>query len=221
MSFVWLGNANIEPPVSMAVAPKAVEAAFRAHGNGEAGKSKRSRAIGRHGRVAITVPAVLPYVSRMGFKAFSVGMPPLQSMPPAPPVFAHYDADGGARVALMDANALGFIRTGAAMGVATDLLSRPDSRTVGTVRRRQRGAPATGSGGSSAPAADACDVVSGCDIVVTATTSHAPIFDSAWVEPGTHISAVGSNFADRCAIDAATVAHAALVAVDVLDQVQE
>ena len=237
MNFVWLGNADIERLVSMDVALRAVKAAFRAHGNGEAGNCKRSRATGPHGLLAITGPAVLPHVSRIGFKAFSVGLPPFQSVPRAPPVFALYDADGGALLALMDAEALGFIRPGAATGVATDLLSRPDSRTVGlfgagnvalrqleavarvrSIERIRRDEPRCRSprevlciaterlGVETVPAADACDAVSGCDIVITATTSHAPLFDAAWVEPGTHINAVGSNFADRCEIDAATVA---------------
>jgi len=252
MTCLWLGNADIERLVSMDVALKAVEAAFRAHGKGEADNCKRSRAIGPHGLLAVTGPAVLPHVSRMGFKAFSVGLPPFQSVPRAPPVFALYDADGGMLLALMDAETLGFIRTGAATGVATDLLSRADSRTVGLfgagnvalrqleavtrVRSIERirvmsrdadrrakfcGIATKRLGVETVPAAGARDAVSGCDIVITATTSQAPLFDAAWVDPGTHINAVGSNFTDRCEIDAATVARAALVAVDALDQAQE
>ena len=36
------------------------------------------------------------------------------------------------------------------------------------------------------------DAVKGCDIILTATTSHSPVFDGEWLEEGTHINAIGA-----------------------------
>lgn len=53
--------------------------------------------------------------------------------------------------------------------------------------------------------------VAGADIVVTATTAHAPLFDHDWLEPGTHINAVGACVAAHRELDAATVAAARFI----------
>lgn len=42
-------------------------------------------------------------------------------------------------------------------------------------------------------------------IIVTATSSHAPLFDGAWLQPGTHISGVGSHLATAREVDTATI----------------
>ena len=43
------------------------------------------------------------------------------------------------------------------------------------------------------PAASAEDTVRGSDIVSTVTTAATPLFDAAWLSPGTHINGAGSN----------------------------
>src|SRR5215217_3869485 len=131
MSLVWLDDADVERLLPMKNALAAVESAFREQGRGTAVNAKRSRARGPGGLLNITGPAVLPHIGRMGFKAFSVGLPPFHSVTRAPAVFTLYDADGGALLAVMAAESLGFIRTGAATGVATDRMSRQDSHVVG------------------------------------------------------------------------------------------
>jgi ornithine cyclodeaminase/alanine dehydrogenase-like protein (mu-crystallin family) len=49
--------------------------------------------------------------------------------------------------------------------------------------------------------------VRGADIVVTATTASSPVIDVSWLEPGSHINAVGTGFE----IDAAALAAAELL----------
>ncbi len=48
------------------------------------------------------------------------------------------------------------------------------------------------------------------DIVVTATNSSVPVFESGWIQPGTHITAMGSSTPAYCEIDGATMAAASL-----------
>jgi ornithine cyclodeaminase/alanine dehydrogenase-like protein (mu-crystallin family) len=59
------------------------------------------------------------------------------------------------------------------------------------------------------------DCIEGADIVVTATSSKEPVFESSWISPGTHVNASGSNWADRRELPAELIyERAAIVAVD-------
>jgi ornithine cyclodeaminase len=55
------------------------------------------------------------------------------------------------------------------------------------------------------------DAVRDSDLIVTATTSNAPVLSREWLKPGAHINAVGSHRPDQREIDGATVALAKLV----------
>jgi ornithine cyclodeaminase len=58
------------------------------------------------------------------------------------------------------------------------------------------------------------EAVSAADIVVTATPARKPIVQSEWVRPGTHITAVGSDFPDKQELDPELLARAVVVADD-------
>src|SRR5581483_12190508 len=62
------------------------------------------------------------------------------------------------------------------------------------------------------------EAVAQADIVVTATTSRDPVVHGAWLRPGTHVNAMGSNWANRREIDAEAVERSEVIAVDALDQ---
>jgi ornithine cyclodeaminase/alanine dehydrogenase-like protein (mu-crystallin family) len=62
------------------------------------------------------------------------------------------------------------------------------------------------------------DAVAGCDLVVSVTASKEPVFDGNWLEPGTHVSGVGSNSPGKCELDLATFQRSRIV-VDFKDQV--
>jgi alanine dehydrogenase len=64
--------------------------------------------------------------------------------------------------------------------------------------------------------AQAC--VEGADIVVTATASKVPVFETSWIAPGTHVNGTGSNWAQRRELPAELVYEkAAIVAVDSIE----
>ena len=69
-----------------------------------------------------------------------------------------------------------------------------------------------------APTAEAA--VRGADIIVTVTTSHAPVIASEWVEPHAFVAAVGSNYRNRAEVPAELVARAQTVVVDQLAAAQ-
>jgi ornithine cyclodeaminase len=51
-------------------------------------------------------------------------------------------------------------------------------------------------------------------VIGTVTTAALPLFDAAWLEPGTHINAAGSNSLIRQELSEAAVRRCDLVAVD-------
>jgi len=160
-----------------------------------------------------------------------------------------YRAESGELTALIEADYLGQVRTGAASAVATKYMARPEARVLGiigtgtqartqlaavsevrelqTIRAfgRDRGRlenycremsqalrkPVT-------PAASAEETVRGADIVITATNSMTPIVSGAWLAAGTHINAIGANFAQKRELESDAVDRAAIIAVDSIQQ---
>ena len=160
-----------------------------------------------------------------------------------------YDAATAEPLALIEANALGQIRTGAATGVATRLLAPPGPAQVGMIgsgfqawtqleavaavrpvtqarvwsrseeKRTRFAAEASAAFGIGAVAATSAeDAIRGAGIVITATYAKDPVIDDAWVAPGAHVNAAGSNQAGRREIPAELVRRASLIAVDSLEQ---
>ena len=124
--------------------------------------------------------------------------------------------------ALVEGSAVNCYRTAAADAVATDALARPDAevltlfgtghqaayeaQAIARIRklsrvlvvgrdpaRTQAFAQKLRSSNLPAEAAEAETAVRAADIVATATTATAPLFKAAWVQPGTHISSMGSD----------------------------
>jgi ornithine cyclodeaminase/alanine dehydrogenase-like protein (mu-crystallin family) len=160
-----------------------------------------------------------------------------------------YRASTNALLALIEADLLGRIRTGAASGVATRYLAREDSRSLGLIgtgwqahtqavaicavrpiervfvygRDPQRRSTFAGTL-ASAVAADVVAVdtpraaIEHADVVATMTSSAIPVFDGAWLRPGAHVNAAGSNHLRRREIDATTVKRSARIVADSIEQ---
>jgi ornithine cyclodeaminase/alanine dehydrogenase-like protein (mu-crystallin family) len=152
--------------------------------------------------------------------------------------------DGGLVGVLADNGYLTELRTGAAGAVAADLLARPDARTaaivgagsqarfqlealrevrsIDTVRVASRSPERAqvfvdelaGQGLSARLFASVEEAIRGADVVITVTPSTAPLVDAGWLEPGTHVTAVGSDEPTKQELDPAVLARARVVAVD-------
>jgi ornithine cyclodeaminase/alanine dehydrogenase-like protein (mu-crystallin family) len=157
--------------------------------------------------------------------------------------FFLYDSKTAQPLAMLEANYLGQIRTGAASGYATDLLANPKAETLAiigsgfqartqldairavrpiqTVRvwsRSEEKRLKFAEERSVTAASSAEEAVRGADIVVTATNAKDPVLESSWISDGTLVNAMGSNVANRRELPADLVKRAALVAVDSLEQ---
>jgi ornithine cyclodeaminase/alanine dehydrogenase-like protein (mu-crystallin family) len=157
--------------------------------------------------------------------------------------FFLFDAETGRPLAQFEANMLGQIRTGAASGYATDILAAPDASTLAIIgsgfqaqaqveairevrkitdvrvwsrSEAKRAQFAQQTGARAMKTAE--EAVRDADIVVTATSSKDPVIDGAWIAPGAHVNAMGSNRADRRELPTELIARADLIAVDSIEQ---
>lgn len=145
-----------------------------------------------------------------------------------------FDFDGSA-IGMVDGPTLTSIRTGAASGLATSLLSRPDAKVmamlgagamaadqvaaVAAVRRLQEvrvwsrqperardlAERLEEIGLPATPFSEADGAVLGADVISCATPSREPLFEDGSVGSGTHINAVGAFTPEMCEVPAETV----------------
>ena len=62
------------------------------------------------------------------------------------------------------------------------------------------------------------DAVQGASVVITVTLAREPLVRAEWIEPGTHVTAVGSDGPDKQELDVELLHRADLVVADRLDQ---
>jgi ornithine cyclodeaminase/alanine dehydrogenase-like protein (mu-crystallin family) len=233
---LYLSESDVQELLPMRDAIDVMRKTFEALAQGRAQNQPRRRLILETGSVLHSMAGA--YGNYFGTKFYSTN----------PRYGAHfyfvlYDAKTAQPLAMMEANHLGQIRTGAASGYATDLLADPQADTLGiigsgfqartqlnavravrpvkTVRvwsrseeKRRRFAEE-----SSVTAVDSAEeAVRGARIVVTATNSKDPVLESRWIEPGTMINAMGSNVANRRELPADLVQRADLIAADSIEQ---
>lgn len=121
-----LTEADVRRVLTMPMALESVEEAFRRYGNG--------RAI-MHPRIRLLMPtrSYMHYMAAADFDAGYCGMKIYTSVRGGALRFvvALFKAETGKLVALLEADYLGQMRTGAASGVATALMARKDAKRCG------------------------------------------------------------------------------------------
>ena len=234
--------------VDMPAAIDAMREAFAALSAQEATVPMRLALETEHG-VSLFMPAHLRESGNAGAKVVSVNPGnAARGLPAIHAVVLVLDVLTGRPTALMDGTWLTALRTGAVGGLAADLLARSDAKTValfgaGVQARTQLEAVrcvreitevrvVSRSGASADRLAgevvgvravcvdDANEAIEGADIIIAATSSSAPVFDGARVEPGTHVTGVGSYTLDMREVDTALVQRARII-VDQREAVME
>jgi len=243
-----LSRADVRAAVDMPAAIDAMREAFAALSDGKATVPVRL-ALETEWGVTLFMPAHLTSTDHAGAKVVSVnpgnadaGLPVIHA------VVLMLDVDTGRPVALLDGTWLTALRTGAIGGLAADLLARPDARTValfgaGVQARTQleavrcvrdieevrvyspsgRSADALIAeldGVTARRAIDPAEAVRGADIVIAATSSSTPVFDGSLVEPGAHVTGVGSFTTEMREVDS-TLIRRARVVVDQREAIME
>jgi alanine dehydrogenase len=220
----------------MDVAVEAMRSCFSALGRGEAQNQPRRRLFLKSGAVLHSLAGA--FGGYFGTKIYSTH----------PKFGAHftfllYDAETGRPLAQFEANNLGQIRTGAACGLAVDLLAGKDAGVLAIIgsgfqaqsqldamravrsfkkirvwsrdpEKRQAFANANGTDA----VATAEQAVRGADVIITATSSKDPVLESAWVADHTVIAAMGSNYAQRRELPSDLIHRAKILVVDEKEQ---
>jgi ornithine cyclodeaminase/alanine dehydrogenase-like protein (mu-crystallin family) len=226
--------------VTMADAIRAVREALAELSTGRALVPDRtSLEIPGRRTTALVMPAYLPRTGRIGVKLISLCEDnPAKGLPLAQAVTVVMDAENGAPLAVLDAAYLTALRTGAASGVATDVLARRDASVAaifgaGVQGRTQLEAVAAVRAirkafvydvdpraaadfardmsallGFAVEPASSPEALREADIVSTATTSATPVFSDRDLKPGVHINAIGSYKPHVREIPAETVLRA-------------
>lgn len=124
MTALFLSEEDVRRLLTMDVALEAVEAAHAAHGRGRAIDIPRQRT--RLPTTALHIlQGALPDEGVFGYKAYTTSRE-------ANRFLVHlFDAADGRLLAMIEADALGMMRTGATGGVAAKYLARSDAATVG------------------------------------------------------------------------------------------
>jgi alanine dehydrogenase len=235
---LYLTESDVRQVLTLPDALSAVEDAHRWHVTGEAIDTPRARSRTPSSALHILHGAVLP-LGVIGYKSYTTSRE-------AARFWVHlFDAASGQAMAVIEADFLGMMRTGATGGLAARVLSRESSRVAGVfgagwqarsqiealcavrdldevqvfARKRDRleafcAEQSARLGCRVTPAESAELMVKAADIVVTITTASEPLFDGRWLNPGTHVTAAGSNALIRREIDETVIRRAAVVAVD-------
>jgi ornithine cyclodeaminase/alanine dehydrogenase-like protein (mu-crystallin family) len=238
-----LSAEDVERVLSMPDAIRAVREAFLQLSSGQATVPLRtSMAFGDRDGGALFMPVHLPEFEQIGLKAVSVFPEnPEEGLPVIQAVFLIMDGSDGRPLAMMDGEFLTALRTGAASGLATDLLARREASAVAVIGAGVQGrtqleavcsvrsierAVVVDLDGARAEAfaremSDrlAIPVVAGnveralsdCDVLCTATPATHPVFPDQLLSPGVHINAVGSYKPEMCEIPQETVVRARVV----------
>lgn len=239
---LFLREADVAALVGIDDVIDVVERGFREYGAGRAVNRPRQR-VAIDGGTLHVMAAGLPGWGVFGLKSYAVTRDGRRF------ISLLYSAESGQLLAMMEADTLGRLRTGAASAVATRYLARPEAGAVGilgtgaqartqlqaiarvrpvalvkayspTPARREAFAEAMVQElGAEVVAVDAPeDAVSDVDIIVTITPARDPVLHGAWLRPGVHINAAGSNAAGRRELDEEAVGRAGRIVVDARDQ---
>ncbi len=122
---ILLRETDVEKLVTMKMAVDAIEQAFRIQGEGRTDNAPRRRCRLGNGFHHV-MSASLPSLGLAGLKSYTTVAGKTRFH-----VFLYGAQEEGELLAVIEADRLGQMRTGAASGVATKYMSRPDSSRVG------------------------------------------------------------------------------------------
>jgi alanine dehydrogenase len=233
---LYLTEADVAELLTPADALSAVEACFLRLARGEVDNRPRVRQRVEGGAFAV-MPAVDRELGLAGLKSYiwvSAG---------TPFVVCLFDIDGGALAAVIEADKLGQLRTGAASGIAAKYLAREGAASLGVIGCGWQAESQVQCIREAVPTIQR--VVAYCrteerleafcqkldaepgemhqdaaeqEIVVTATTSRDPVLRGEWLQPGALVCAIGANDRRSRELDNTVLQRASFVCCDSVEQ---
>jgi alanine dehydrogenase len=236
---LYVTEAEVGELLSPADAVEAIEACFARMAAGAVENRPRYRLGLQEGALAVMAAADLElgYAGAKVYAGFRDGG--------ARFVVLLFRADSPELVAVIEADKLGQLRTGAASGVAAKHLARAGARSLGLIGcgwqaesqlaairaavpglervvafcRNEEKLAAFCEKHDADPGESHSDAGE-CDIVVTVTTSKDPVLRGEWLRPGALVCAVGANDGRRRELDNAVLERAAFVCCDSRENAQ-
>ncbi len=238
---LYITEAQVAELFTMEIAIDAVEQAFIARSRGEAYNESRRRLPTSSGAYNVMF-ATWSGHQIAGLKSYAGG---------AGGISFHvllYDTSNNSLMALIEANRMGQIRTGAASGVATKYMASENADTAGVigsgyqaetqlaaiarvrnlrevkvfsrseVNRNRYAERMSESLGIDVTPVSSGEEAADADIIVTITNAQNPVLLGEWLQSGTHINAAGNNSWLKREIDTRAVTACDIVAVDDVDQ---
>jgi ornithine cyclodeaminase/alanine dehydrogenase-like protein (mu-crystallin family) len=233
---LYLTEADVEALLSPADAVAAVEDSFRRLASGEVVNKPRYRVVSEG--VSLAVMSAVDTAMRLaGVKSYAV------SSAGVPFVVTLFDTDAGELAAVIEADRLGQLRTGAASGVAAKYLAREGATSLGIIGCGWQAESQVRCIREAVPTIER--VVAYCrteeslqefcrrldaepgeshrdpaeqDVVVTATTSKDPVLRGEWLRSGALVCAMGANDRRRRELDNAVLERASFVCCDSIEQ---
>jgi alanine dehydrogenase len=232
---LYLTETDVTELLSPGEAVEAIEACFRRMASGVVENRPRYRLRLDGGALAVMAAADLE-LGYAGAKVYA-GFPDGARF-----VVLLFRADSPDLVAVVEADKLGQLRTGAASGVAAKYLARAGARSLGVIGCGWQAESQVAAIRSALPGLERvvaycrteerlgafCEKheaepgeshsdAAECDVVVTATTSPDPVLRGEWLEPGALVCAVGANDGRRRELDNVVLERAAFVCCDSLE----
>ncbi len=229
---LYLTEEDVEALFEIGDALEAVEGSFRRQAAGEIENRPRDRLRLEDGSLAVMAAADLG-LGVAGVKTYAAGAGGVKF------VLVLFHAQRHEVLAVIEADRLGRLRTGAASGVAAKHLAQTGAVSLGVIGcgrqaetqvaairaalpdiattivfcrdpgRREAFANAVG-----ADAAESHQEAAAQDVVVTITTSKDPVLRGEWLRPGSLVCAAGANVPRSRELDNAVLERAAFVCCD-------
>ena len=233
---LYLSEADVASLVTPAEALPVLEACFRRLADGVVENVPRRRLTFPDGSLAVLAAAD----TELGFagqKSYTVvnGV--------ASAVVCLFSLDDGAFAAVIEADRLGQVRTGAASGVAAAHLARTGAATLGLIGCGKQAESQLDAIRAAVPTierafawcrtperlAEFCDRTgaepaesgqdaAGCHVVVTITTAKDPVLRGEWLQEGALVCAAGANRPQARELDNVVLQRAAFVCCDSKEQ---
>jgi len=233
---LYLTEAHIEKLLTPADALAAIEACFERQARGAIRNRPRTRTRAGEGALAV-MSAVDEELGLAGLKSYT-------ALPAGTPfVVLLFDLAKAELAAVIEADRMGQLRTGAASGVAAKHLAKEDARTLGVIGCGWQAESQVACIREALPGIEQvvaycrteksllafCDKVGAepgeshrdpaqQDVVVTVTTSDDPVLRGEWIQPGALVCAVGANRPKARELDNVVLERAVFVCCDSIEQ---
>jgi len=233
---LYLTERDVEALLEPADAVPVIEDCFRRLAAGEIDNRPRERLPVEGGYFAV-MAATDRALGLAGLKSYTLVEGKLSF------VVCLFSLDDGSLVAVIEADRLGQLRTGAASGVAAGRLAREGARTLGLIGCGWQAESQAAAIRAAVPAIETVVAYcrtperlrefcartgaepgeshrdpAGCDVVVTATTSKDPVLRGEWLAEGALVCAIGANHPRARELDNVVLERATFVCCDSREQ---